>query len=59
MKVFYLPAGVLALILACSLWAGRFLEMRTEHWTALLAGAVTMLLFLILLFIFLCWSGYS
>ena len=38
MKVFYLPAGVLALILACSLWAGRFLEMRTEHWTALLAG---------------------
>ena len=38
MKVFYLPAGVLALILAWSLWAGRFLEMRTEHWTALLAG---------------------
>ena len=38
MKAFYFPAGVLALILACSLWAGRFLEMRTEHWTALLAG---------------------
>ena len=39
MKAFYLPAGVLALILACSLWAGRFLEVRTEHWSALLDGA--------------------
>ena len=36
MKAFYLPAGVLALILACSLWAGRFLEVRTEHWSGLL-----------------------
>ena len=38
MKAFYLPAAVLAAILACSLWAGRFLEVRTEHWSALLAG---------------------
>lgn len=38
MKAFYFPAAVLAAILACSLWAGRFLEVRTEHWSALLAG---------------------
>lgn len=37
MKAFYLPAGVLALILAFSLWAGRFLEVRTEHWSGLLS----------------------
>lgn len=39
MKALYLPAAVLAAILACSLWAGRFLEVRTEHWSALLSSA--------------------
>lgn len=39
MKTLYLPAAVLAAILACSLWAGRFLEVRTEHWSELLSSA--------------------
>ncbi len=36
MKAFYIPVGLLALILGFSLWAGRYVELRTEHWTALL-----------------------
>ena len=36
MKAFYIPVGLLALILGFSLWTGRYVEQRTEHWTALL-----------------------
>ena len=36
MKAFYIPVGLLALILGFSLWTGRYVELRTQHWTALL-----------------------
>lgn len=36
MKAFYVPAGLLVLILCFSLWAGRYVEMRTEQWNAAL-----------------------
>lgn len=36
MKAFYIPAALLALILSFSLWTGRYVELRTDHWTALL-----------------------
>ena len=39
MKYFYIPVGVLAVILGFSLWAGQHVERRTEHWTALLEQA--------------------
>ena len=39
MKNFYIPVGILAVILGFSLWAGRYVELRTEHWTALLEQA--------------------
>jgi hypothetical protein len=35
-KAFYIPVGLLALILGFSLWTGRYVELRTQHWTALL-----------------------
>ena len=36
MKAFYIPAGLLALILAFSLWTGHYVRQRTNHWIALL-----------------------
>ena len=39
MKNFYIPVGILVLILGFSLWTGRYVELRTEHWTALLEQA--------------------
>ena len=36
MKYFCIPAGLLAVILAFSLWTGRYVEQRTDHWTGLL-----------------------
>ena len=39
MKHFYIPAGILALILAASLWAGRYVSLSTERWSALLEQA--------------------
>ena len=36
MKAFSIPAALLALILGFSLWTGRYVELRTGHWTALL-----------------------
>ena len=36
MKAFYIPAALLAVILGFSLWTGRYVELRTSHWTALL-----------------------
>ena len=36
MKALYIPAGLLALILAFSLWAGSYVRQRTGHWIALL-----------------------
>ena len=39
MTHFYIPVGILAVILSFSLWAGRYVELRTEHWTALLEQA--------------------
>ena len=39
MRNFYIPVGILAVILGFSLWAGRYVELRTEHWTALLEQA--------------------
>ena len=32
MKAFYIPAGLLALILAFSLWAGSYVRQRTDDW---------------------------
>jgi len=39
MRAFYIPAGLLAVILGCSLWAGRYVELRTEAWSAQLEAA--------------------
>ena len=36
MKAFYIPAGLLAVILGFSLWTGQYVEQRTAHWTSLL-----------------------
>mgnify|MGYP006922391670 CR=1 FL=1 len=36
---FLIPVGLLAVILGFSLWAGRYVELRTEHWSALLENA--------------------
>lgn len=36
MKAFYVPAGLLVLILSFSLWTGRYVELRTAHWISLL-----------------------
>lgn len=36
MRAFYIPAGLLAVILGFSLWAGRYVELRTGEWTAML-----------------------
>ena len=36
MRAFYIPLGLLAVILGFSLWTGRYVELRTEHWIALL-----------------------
>ncbi len=36
MKYFYIPAGLLAVILGFSLWTCRYVEQRTDHWTGLL-----------------------
>lgn len=39
MKNFYIPAGILLVILGFSLWSGRYVELRTDHWNALLEQA--------------------
>lgn len=39
MKHFYIPVVILAVILGFSLWAGRYVELRTDHWNALLEQA--------------------
>lgn len=39
MKNFYIPVGILAVILGFSLWAGRYVDLRTGHWNALLEQA--------------------
>ena len=39
MKAFFVPAGLLAVILGCSLWAGRYVETRTDAWSAQLEEA--------------------
>lgn len=36
MKALYIPAALLAVILGFSLWAGRYVDARTEQWIALL-----------------------
>lgn len=36
MKALTIPAALLALILGFSLWTGRYVELRTDHWSALL-----------------------
>lgn len=36
MKAFYIPAAVLAAILAFSLWTGYYVQQSTGEWTALL-----------------------
>lgn len=36
MKAFYIPAGLLAVILGFSLWTGQYVEQRTAQWTVLL-----------------------
>lgn len=33
MKAFYIPAGLLALILGFSLWTGRYVDLRISQWT--------------------------
>ena len=37
MRAFYIPAAVLAAILAFSLWTGRCVQRDTERWTAALS----------------------
>lgn len=37
MRALYIPAAVLAAILAFSLWTGRYVQQNTELWTAALA----------------------
>ena len=39
MKHFYIPVGILAVILGFSLWTGRYVEHRTAHWNTLLTQA--------------------
>ena len=39
MKHFYIPTGILAVILGLSLWTGRYVEQHTEHWITLLTQA--------------------
>lgn len=39
MKALYIPAGLMALILAFSLWTGHYVRQRTDHWTAMLERA--------------------
>ena len=39
MKNFYIPVGILAVILGFSLWSGRYVEQRTDHWNTLLEQA--------------------
>lgn len=39
MKALYIPLGLLAAILAFSLWAGRYVDRRTEETAALLERA--------------------
>lgn len=36
MKAFYIPTGLLVLILGFSLWTGQYVEQRTGHWNELL-----------------------
>lgn len=36
MKAFTIPAALLGLILACSLWTSQYVRQRTDHWTGLL-----------------------
>lgn len=36
MKALYIPTAILVAILGFSLWAGRYVELRTGHWIALL-----------------------
>lgn len=39
MKALYIPVGLLAFILGFSLWAGRYVELRTDQWIAQLEEA--------------------
>lgn len=39
MKNFYVPVGILVVILGFSLWSGRYVEQRTDQWTDLLEQA--------------------
>lgn len=36
MKAFYIPVGLLAVILGFSLWTSRYVEQQTERWNAML-----------------------
>ena len=36
MKGFYIPMGLLLVILGFSLWTGRYVEQHTERWNAML-----------------------
>ena len=38
-QYFYIPVGILAAILGLSLWTGRYVDQRTEHWNMLLDQA--------------------
>ena len=39
MKALYIPTGLLVLMLGLSLWTGRYVQLRTAHWSALLSQA--------------------
>ncbi len=39
MKYFYVPMGILVVILGFSLWSGYYVEGRTDHWNAMLTQA--------------------
>lgn len=36
MKAFYIPVGLLVVILGFSLWTSRYVEQQTERWNAML-----------------------
>lgn len=36
MKAFYIPTGILVIILGFSLWTGHYVDQRTDHWVTLL-----------------------
>lgn len=41
MRALYVPLGLIALLLALSLWTGTYVRQRTDHWTAQLEATAS------------------